>query len=169
MKWLKQIEYYFFPLRKPDLEVEALVKKCEENKLRPKDISEPVLSFVECVKNNRKRFILHTRYFDGCWYKLTLYDRITADLWSLVLDRSEYRRFDVTYRKPYVASKPEFITDEEAWYIFWELKKVYEGYAEVIQKRKALVAERYKRDEGKRIEAERSRLKSIYCKNMEEV
>ena len=156
MKWLKQIEYYFLPMRKPDLEVEALVKEAEENKLRPKNISEPIISFVRTVENNPKRFKIKRDCINisSRYYEYVLLDCKTKEcfafrvLWSYTSE--------VRYRLP------EYVTSDEKEYIIDSLTKVFQRKTERLSE---LREQRSKR----KGEKERSRLKSIYCKNMEGV
>lgn len=135
----------------------------------PKDISEPVLSFVECVKNDRKRFALVLDGWDGI-KTYTIIDNTSGDVFDVTVVTGRYYcgRGSDEYGER-VSRKPEFVTDDEVFYVIKELRSFYDSLCERKAKRIRVLAERYKRDQSKRIEAERNRLKSIYCKNMEEV
>ena len=165
MKLLKQIEWYFFPLRKPDLEVEALLKEVEDAKLLPKDISEPVISFVSTVRNDRKRFIVDHHYWDEReTYSIT--DKLTVTTFEVILIVENYRVRSEPIEKARVVKKPEFITNDEVLYVVNSLREFYITLSDRKAVRRDTLLERFRRDKDKRIKEERDRLKSIYCKEV---
>ena len=156
MKLLKQLEWYFFPLRKPDLEVEALLKEVEDSKLLPKDISEPVISFVECVRNNTRRFKLtevaaKTQQQRYTFLKMyTLKDRFSGEVFT-AFQETDYRYDETNWEFP------TFVTKDEGDFLAEQLPIIFSGKLKNLVSLKTLRKERKTR-------VERDRLKSIYCK-----
>jgi hypothetical protein len=154
MKLLKQIEWYFFPLRKPDLEVEALLKDCEDAKLLPKNISEPVISFVECVRNNPRRFKLtesQTTINPYRWTILRMYtlkDKFSGEVFTASRE-TDYRYGETTWKFP------TFVTKDEGDFLAEQLPIIFSGKLKNLVRLKTLREERKTR-------VERDRLKSIY-------
>ncbi len=122
----------------------------------PKDISEPVISFVQCVKDNPKRFKLKDFYENtGSAYfssrKFILKDRATGEVFEVSLvcsGRRDYWRFGKLHAT---------ITEDELDYIKEELTPVFEAKQEKLYQIQRLRAQRV----GSR---ERQRLMAIYCK-----
>lgn len=92
----------------------------------PKDsISEPVVSFVECVRKNPTRFMVEevARSYD--YSTFTLMDNKTIEMYSVSVYK--YRGF-VPYGDPEVINfyhYPSFITENEMRFIYYELISVY--------------------------------------------
>ena len=156
MKLLKQIEWYFFPLRKPDLEAEALLKEVEDSKLLPKDISEPVSSFVECVRNNPRRFKLTEvaakpqgqQY--TCLKMYTLKDKFSGEVFTAFRE-TDYRYCETNWKFP------TFVTKAEGNFLAEQLPIIFSGKLKNLVRMKTLRRER-------KVRVERDRLKLIYCK-----
>jgi hypothetical protein len=112
----------------------------------PKDISEPVISFVECVKNNPRRFRLKVEYSVSHWagwYLIT--DKVENITWKVKVISSGYG-------KDKYSCDTYFTPDEKEL-----LRGVFTDYFGNQAK--------MKRDlRLKRGMAKRDRLKSIYCK-----
>ena len=156
LKFLKNL--FANPYDKMAEEVSEEIKRIEPEKIEP-DISEPVLSFVNCVKNNRRRFILDYRECveveEGkqivVWHvgekSRVFKDRLTGEKWSY---RPSYGR------KGSVIWGCNFLTYDEEKYILKELGDFY-------RERLSRLAEiRRIRRQRKSIK-ERERLKGIYC------
>lgn len=158
MKLLKQIEWYFFPLRKPDLEVEALLKEVEDSKLLPKDISEPVISFVECVRNNPRRFKLTEAESQQTtqWHQYTrlrvytLKDKFSGEVFTAFRE-TDYRYGEANWEFP------TFVTKDGGDFLAEQLPIIFSGKLKNLVRLKTLRKER-------KVRVERDRLKSIYCK-----
>lgn len=123
-----------------------------------KDISEPVLSFVECVRKNPKRFKVNSYYeqfylsvssMGGEYrptYLYTLVDTKTKEKWCL--SRGLTMASDFT-------ANPEWITNDERNYLIESLTKIFKDR----EGRKSKL-EKIRKD--RRIRDERNRLKEIY-------
>jgi hypothetical protein len=119
----------------------------------PKDISEPIISFIECVKENPRRFKLKQTFSFGLNdYKTTYYvkDKVTGIVYKVVWNGGGNQSFPI--------SCSVYLTEDEKevlWYLFQDYfynQASIKG--ELVKKRKM---------------RKRDQLKSIYCKNMEEV
>lgn len=90
LKFLKNL--FGNPYDKAAEELSAEIKRLEPEKIQP-DISEPVLSFVNCVKENPKRFVLDynepteqgVEGDDGYWRSETriFKDLLTGEQWQV--------------------------------------------------------------------------------------
>ena len=156
LKFLKNL--FANPYDKMADELSEEIKRLEPEKIEP-DISEPVLSFVNCVKQNHRRFILDYREPEEVeeseemivsWYssKISVFkDRLTGEKWS-------YR---ATYdTRGILICGCEFLTEDEKEYILKELEDFYrERWSRLAEIRRI-------RRQRKNIK-ERERLKGIYC------
>ena len=111
-------------------------------------ISEPVISFVECVKKNPRRFMVEevARSYD--YSTFTLMDNKTIEMYSVSVYK--YRGF-VPYGDPEVINfyhYPSFITESEMRFTYDKLISVYN--------------ERKERYEELKNQRERRRLTKIY-------
>lgn len=117
-----------------------------------KDISEPVISFVETVKKQPYRFKLYPED-DHAPY--------TCSRGYILLDRKEDVKIECTVYRSQITRKvmTDFVklTLDEQEYLYTELYKVFNK----IRERKTRI-ERIRRDKPK--EANREYLKRIYCK-----
>lgn len=155
LKFLKNL--FANPYDKAAEELSAEIKRLEPEMVEP-DISEPVLSFVNCVKQNRRRFILDYRepveYEDGkqivVWYtdKTRVFkDRVTGEQWG--------------YRPGYGSKVSviwgcDFLTYDEEKYILRELGDFY-------RERLSRLAEIRRIRRNRKNVIERERLKAVYC------
>ena len=121
----------------------------------PKDISEPVISFVECVRNNPRRFKYAVfpvedqgRY--TCLEMYTLKDRVSGEIFTARRNRM-YRYGETPW------TFPAFVTKDEGDFLAEQLHIIFSGKKERLVRLKTLRKERTAR-------VERDRLKSIYCK-----
>lgn len=156
MKFLKNL--FANPYEKTADEMSEEIKRLEPEKIEP-DISEPVLSFVNCVKQNHRRFILDYREpveveesaeRTIVWYssKTSVFkDRFTGEQWT-------YRAIYDTMGS--IIYGCEFLTEDEKEYILKELVSFYrERWSRLAEIRRI-------RRQRKSIK-ERDRLKGIYC------
>lgn len=134
-----------------------------------KNISEPVLSFVECVKKDRKRFILDSntsfnrnytsiyRAHSNKAYRV--YDKKTKQGWILIGETFSYSGSLGWYyeEEDLYFQTPEFLTRDEELYLIKELTFVVDQWK---QRKNSY----YKQRHNRRIRDERNRLKEIYCK-----
>lgn len=115
------------------------------------DISEPVISFVECVRNNRKRFKVE---------RIVSFDREVIGVVRDTVHNEEFKVRGSHYKYigdlNFIYQKPDMITNDEVLYVYNELTSIYNRYQKVIDTRKKVVAERKARDE-------RKRLIGVYC------
>lgn len=109
-------------------------------KEKPKDISEPVLSFVECVRQNPKRFQINVVIEDPFCYLYSCFDKEKGII-----------HWMASYK-----NKECFLTIDEKIYIRSELTKIYKSGPERKERYIKLKKMRKDRDE-------RNRLKKIYC------
>lgn len=130
-----------------------------------KDISEPVISFVETFKANPGRFCIVLaedmifgkkgdkfygyEYSEGPITRLKLIDKKAQLEWNFTL-RSRQGYFVSQYFPHPLWSYPKFLSEDEAHFIFAEIQKVYE--------------QRAKRLKGIFDTKEREALKKVYCK-----
>lgn len=138
------------------------VKPCKPEK----DISEPVLSFVECVRNNPKRFDVEEHqggYFHystghGGEYKLyKLWDKSIKKGWKIKGARYvDYGPWVVEYVPgARYFSDTFFLTEDEKKYIIKEVKEIME-----YRKERKTTLDKIRTE--RRIRDERNRLKEIY-------
>lgn len=108
------------------------------------NISEPVYSLIECVKNNPKRFTVTSRDIS-----YTIKDNITKECWKISIYQTYTEEFS------HVMEKPFFINETEAKYLFTQIRTVYadriKRKQEIFQKRKDRITKK-----------ERKRLLEIY-------
>lgn len=130
-------------------EYEAEIKELKEQEEPVNElegISEPVISFVECVKNNPKRFGLKVEYkfIDNYINEIvyTVNDRVTKEKFKLVVTSKTY---DCTRH-----CEHNFMNEKECSYVYRELYFHFDAKKERIVNRKK--------------DKERQRLMSIYCK-----
>lgn len=132
-----------------------------------KDISEPVLAFVKCVRENPKRFEVESDI--SMWFSVSYVEpkEYTAyRLWDKVTDEGWYLRGRHHY-SPYFfyttpgqnASRfykdPSFLTVDEKEYVLKEVSSIMEYRIERKNKLEEIRKDR-------RIRDERNRLKEIY-------
>lgn len=130
------------------------------------DISEPVISFVECVRNNPKRFEVNEFTGDYFYYtnqildpedykSYTLWDKVTKEGWSV--QGSRYIGPILVYlsHTDRCYSNPSFLTTDERVYIIKEIKDIME-----YRKVRKIKLDQIRKD--RRIRDERNRLKEIY-------
>lgn len=138
------------------------VKLCKPEK----DISEPVLSFVECVRSNPKRFEVesdistwfYTSYAEPrecAAYKL--WDKSTKEGWYLRGKHHYSPNFFYTtnWNTSRIYKDPSFLTLDEKEYILKEVSSIMEYRIERKNKLEEIRKDR-------RIRNERNRLKEIY-------
>lgn len=116
-----------------------------------KDISEPVYSFIECVRNNPKRFVESSDYskIDINIKNYRIKDNQTKESWEISIYRTYSEEFS------YVMDKPSFISNNEAMYLVEQIRSIYQNKLKrknyVLQKRKERLTKK-----------ERQRLMEIY-------
>lgn len=133
-------------------EVKEIVKEdVTEKKL---NISEPIYSFVECVKNDPRRFKFDSEhsgyYYDH--YAWTLIDSVAEELFEGGLGM----RLSVKGK--------EWITEDEARYMTEELfYKIHLRYRDLMSKKDAIRKKIRARKKGA---GERQKYEEIYCKKL---
>lgn len=123
-------------LGSPIMEREDILPMPEVKPLKPeKDISEPVLSFVEIYKKNHRRFRISAEPFVtpdvDCW---TLYDRINNKTFTALVGWGYCNSY-------YKGNKnAEWMTEDELVYIFDEIRSFLDERKALIQNKKNLRA-----------------------------
>lgn len=152
MKWLQSISDYFYP--------EPEVVTCKPKVI--KDISEPVITFAELLKNNPERFSFKWRqrrsYYDKYHTYCILKDKALNEVFTIsIVDehRSTHNGNYIT-STVYRVEECKFLTDDEIRYLE-EALKICSKARETIKKEKL------------KIRANRARQKfiDIYCKEGE--
>lgn len=149
--------------------VKDIVPTPTVNHCKPeKDISEPVLSFVKCVRENPKRFVVKADYeYFGLKisnnlvirsteperYHFCLEDKVTKESWTLCKDivlsfYSGFKESKHTYN-------PEWLTEDEKEYLITSIKTIFHDRRDRKEKLQDIRKQR-------RIRDERNRLKEIY-------
>lgn len=114
------------------------------------NIGEPVLSFIECVRNNRRRFSFKTETY--CRTQIiTLIDKQTGEQWCA----KWYLYFERT--EPRLDSKLDWLTEQEKSHLIKELSKIAKERAEQLRSVNAI-------RKNRQMTKERDRLKGVYCK-----
>lgn len=119
------------------------------------DLSEPVLSFVECYRKNPGRFITNVQY---CFYdvnRYTMKDKKTNQEWKL---NFHYSRYASEQDSSYLPS------DNAKWATYDELKYILDVVHEVSGQRWMKLDKIRKDRHAKQMANERQRLMSVYCK-----
>lgn len=127
--------------RKTKKEKVSLIEQSKKN------ISEPVLSFVETVKENPKRFKL-TSAAVGRYVDFKLVDRYTKESWYGV------RRFSTEDDPRRNVGYPKWMNEDEIDYVYEELKVIFNHRSSTLKQL--------------RNQRERKRLMKIYCKPQQE-
>lgn len=127
-----------------------LVKKPEADRLE--DISEPVISFVKCFKENPSRFKIKRENYDLTFPEFSLTDKITKEIWKFNMYIRWYTEVCPILRYP------DFLTNQEVNYIYDQLKDVIRKIQEKLNSLRATRAQR-------KHKAERERLTTIYGGN----
>lgn len=174
MNWLKRIfcsqdEYDVHVNGLPPVSVSVDIPMPKVKPCKPeKDISEPVLSFVKCVRENPKRFVVKSDYeYFGLkfsnnlairstepeTYHFCLQDKVTKESWTLCKDivLSFYpgsKEIKHTYN-------PEWLTEDEKEYLITSIKTIFHDRRDRKEKLQEIRKQR-------RIRDERNRLKEIY-------
>lgn len=143
-----------------------------------KDISEPIISFVETVKNNRKRFKVSSKRFITQYYlhggherktDYSVEDIRTKEVYSVEeIEESKYSyslpmRISKTYKL--TSTDVQWCTQDELEYVITELTKFYTRLYHRKNKRYNQIQFRRTRDMNILKEKERSRLMGIYCED----
>lgn len=141
-----------------------VMKPCKPEK----DISEPVLSFVECVQENPKRFVVREdfKYFGLKFsnnldirstkpemYVFCLEDKVTKEMWTL--SEGVELNFYNGFKENKHTYNPEWLTDDEKEYLITSIKPIFHNRRDRKEKLQELRKQR-------RIRDERNRLKEIY-------
>lgn len=146
MKWLKAL----FQNSDKDLQEGDIILTPVVN-VRKRDIGEPVISFVECVKSNPKRFsferIDNVRM--SCRRKYMITDKQTGEEWRVTTDYRMNRKL--------VCKELQWLTDDEANYLDTE---IYDFFNKRCQRFIEIRNIRFERTQI----TERKRLMGVYCK-----
>lgn len=132
-------------------------KEIEENKEeRVLDIKEPVYSFVECFKNNPKRFKLKVEKDPGRYSNCVRFNYQLTDTQT----KKNFEASRTIYSYRYIAdgfnNYPEYLSQDEIRYIYNELSQVYEVRRKKLQEIKQMRAKR-------KADKEREQLMKDYC------
>ena len=140
------------------------VKPCKPEK----DISEPVLSFINCVRENPKRFVVRSDYeYFGLkfsnnlairstkpeMYTFCLEDKFTEERWTLC--EGVALSFYPGFKENKHTYNPEWLTEDEKEYLITSIKTIFHDRRDRKQKLQDIRKQR-------RIRDERNRLKEIY-------
>lgn len=130
----------------------------EEPKL---NISEPVLSFIQEVKNNPKRFhlkqvadieeeypMIKSTIRTEEFYQLK--DKDTLEVWDVSIEYSHYMYRNRTYKFP-------------TWLTRDECKLIHSTFYEIYEARKKKIKQRELERKERNNQQERERLKQVYC------
>lgn len=116
------------------------------------DISEPVLSFVQTVKDNPRRFKV------SCQKNIyTLHDNVEKLSWCATIVDYDW---DIRTRslQPVLYKFPKFLTQDEISFIDKELRAIFQARAIKLIDLKGIRKERV-------LQKERQKLIDIYCKD----
>jgi hypothetical protein len=149
------------------------------------NVKEPATSFVECVKNNRKRFRVRCDAYGWCnlSVKYVIVDTQTGKGWAVHRDtdnfhiglmwdvsrntRGVYVRMDSTLDETQISYNyigfPEWLNKDEIIYIYRELTKFYSQLLKSKSKRRQQLAFRAERDKEKNLLKERQLMVDTYC------
>ena len=121
-------------------------------KPKQKNISEPVLSFIECVRKTPQRFDVSGFSYDSCRrerYTYYVRDKVTGEKWSISNELSIdcYTHFSDT----------SWLTYDEIQYLITEITAIYKA-----REGRKMRLEKIRKD--RKDAQERKRLISIYCK-----
>lgn len=152
MSWFKD-----FFIRK-DSQAESIPKLPE----RKPDISEPVISFVETFKANPKRFkvkYINSEHRMSGFYPYHLIDEQAKLTWFFRIRDDSYTTIDyyARYTQTRLCSYPDFLTDEEAHFIFNQLKTYF--YDKSVRLKRLR-----KQRKDRLLNKQREALKKVYCK-----
>lgn len=136
--------------------------KPEIKEERVLDIKEPIYSFVECFKNNPKRFKLKVekdpgRYTDCVRFNYELKDTQTER--TFAASRTIYSYIDTV---DVFNSYPAYLSQDEIRYIYKELSQVYEVRRKRLQEINQIRAKR-------KADKERAQLMKDYCGDNKDV
>lgn len=137
--WFKKKSY------EVQVEIEQPVVDDEKPQL---NISEPIFSFVECVRNNPKRFtVINGEIVQGSRVaKKTLLDKKTGQRFEY----TTYYYFEIRY------SYPKYLTKDEFEYIKDEVTSIFTARRDRLGELKAIRKQRANK-------IERQKLMDIYC------
>lgn len=109
-----------------------------------KNVSEPVISFVDCFKSNPKRFKIKTNPLDNSISISYIEDRVTKDIWTFCIQKQfiGYESYLYVLLTPTIP----WLTKEEQNYLYKNISSYY-------QERKDRVAAYKENKERKRITA----------------
>lgn len=133
--------------------------KPEQAVVEVKDISEPVVSFIECMKENPKRFKYKKEMslsIVGNTVYHTLCDFATKQEWTLYVQYYSYMQ-SVSHPHKTCFGWPEFLTEDEKEYLYDKISGILN---ERHDRKLTLKKQRKERDANK----ERQRLMTVYCK-----
>lgn len=130
--------------------LEKLFKKDDVPKITY-DIREPVISFVESVKKNPRRFVVD--YLD-----LRKYNSIAYSSWWTIKDKKTSEWFAIGPHpfKKSLFTDTSWLSEDEIKYLIFQIKNIYDLRN---MKKRELINKRKERNANK----ERERLMKIYC------
>lgn len=127
-----------------------------EIKNAPKNISEPIISFVECFKANPKRFTLKYHWHRyGNIYKLL--DKITKQEWEFYSSAFTYGDIPQEDKYKTYSGYPDFLSECEKDYLYTHISAAF------LARKARFDTIKQERKERQNM-SERKRLISIYCK-----
>lgn len=137
--WFKKKSY------EVQVEIEQPVVEDEKPEL---NISEPIFSFVECVRNNPKRFtVINGEIVQGSRVaKKTLLDKKTGQRFEY----AAYYSFEIRY------TYPKYLTKDEFEYIKDEVTSIFTARRDRLNELKEIRKQRANK-------LERQKLMDIYC------
>lgn len=118
--------------------------------LQPKGVSEPVISFVKCFLNKPKRFEIKPIHFNLYSVRYNLIDLSTKESWKFSIATWKYDGYPASLR-----FYPEFLSSQEANYIYEAIEGYYSERRERLNKLKKIRSDRLKNKI-------RDRLTSVY-------
>ena len=143
--WLKK-----FLTRDTDLQEGDIILTPVISFTKP-DIGEPVLSFVQCVKENPRRFIFErlNTFRMASRQNYMVKDKQTGEEWRVATDHRMSRKLS--------CKELQWLTDDEAYYLVTEIYDFFN------KRRQRFIEIRNIRFERIQV-TERQRLMGVYCK-----
>jgi len=137
---------------------EEVAENIEDYKLPDPEpiIGEPVISFINLVKSNPKRFTVKEGFVDG-WFRVNLTDTITDEVfWCEGRPVWTLAGYSSSVCTTMYEGSPSFLTQDEWKYVDNELYALKKDLEERQER-----AKKYKEQKAKK--KERQRLIDVYC------
>lgn len=125
-------------------------------------LSEPIISFVECVRNNPGRFTTYYHYSFLNTHR-RIKDKKTNQKWTLYSGKATDMYNEDNPEHKYVCLDAAWATQDELEYVDTEVARIMYARQRRLAEVKKIRHDKRMVSERERLVSERERLKGVYC------